>query len=154
MYRAVSLLVVLAHLGVASTPCVERVRGLDLPATGPQHAQSASAPTHQRAQHDAGHPDPSEHAHHRHPDQAAPADAAEVEPKLALVLHELRALCLCGCGKHSQSPGTTTSPRVGFALFPPGPARLLEAFPCVDAPAADRMPPPRADPLDHIPIFS
>jgi hypothetical protein len=155
MVRVASLLIVVAHLGVASTPCAEAMRGAGVPmrdANLAQHEHAAALPSN-HAVHHVGHPNPAEHAHHHHEIRPA-ADRAEVEPKVAVVLHELRAPCPCGCGEHTSSPGTTTSPRLGFALFPPEPVRLLETPPSVYAPAAYWMPTPRPDSFAHIPIFS
>ena len=154
MSRVVTLLIVLAHLGVASIPCFDAEGEGAVPvmagAHDSHHALVQPAPMDEAL---ADGRDVDAHAHHRHGDQAEP-QVAEVEPQRVVVLHELRASCLCGCSKRPDSPGTTTSSRLGFALLPPEPTRLIENLPLVDAPPRSRLPAPPADLLDHVPIYS
>jgi hypothetical protein len=131
MYRVVSLLVVLAHLGVASTPCFETGVGFDrLLASADRDSRLAAAPFTGQ----------DEHATH-------PAAAAAVKGAHA----ELRSTCICGGSKGTDSAGT--SPRLGFALIPADPAVLPDAVASVEAPATYGMPALLADPFDHVPIL-
>jgi len=169
MYRAISLLVVLAHLGVASTPCFESAAGLDPllaiggGGTGPAPVQSSEQD--ERFAHHAAAvaiegetkstADADPHAHHQHGDsmQAESEVMAEPDEEVTIALHELRAPCLCGCSRNNDSAGSTTSPRLGFALFPAAPELLPEVARSVDATAAYGMPAPLADSFDHVPIL-
>jgi hypothetical protein len=195
MYRAVSMLVVLAHFGVASTPCFETGSGLDpLLAAANRDTRSAAVQTagqderrdhhaapmavaapanaadHSRHAHHAAAPPAAEatpqvdeHAQHRHGASAhtEPVQAevvqAKAEPEMSsdedVAVAELRAPCMCGCGKGADSPGTTSSPRLGFALFPSSPVLLPDAPASAEAPAVYRMPALLADSFDHVPIL-
>lgn len=153
MYRAFSLLVVLAHLSVASTPCFEtEYAQTQLSMTGDWSTHPAAAARGQEE------PQPAEHAHHRSTDEHAHHQQGDHPShsvaEARVVLHELRAPCMCGCGSKSQSPGATTSLRLGFALFPAKSPSLATAESPLGVPATIRLPAPLADSLDHVPIFS
>ena len=161
MFRAISLMVVLAHLGVAVAPPCEAEFGPErLPLLAMTDGQS---PHHAFAQAVEEEARPSEHAHHKHGargDESSPAPAQapdEVETATTatgVIGIVIRAVCLCGCSTNTNSPGTTTSPRLGFALFPPPPPRLSERGPSVDLQRATPVPAPLGDALDHVPIFA
>lgn len=156
MFRAVALMVLLAHLGVAMAPRCEAGFGPErfstLATTDGPAAHHASAPLVEEKTRRIG------HAHHHHGDDSSHAAAqprTEVEAATAtrVIRTTFRAVCLCGCSTNTNSPGTTTSPRLGFALFPPVPPRLVEAEPVVDVQRVTPVPAPLADALDHIPIL-
>ena len=161
MFRAVSLMVVLAHLGVAVAPPCEAKFGPErLPALAMTDGQSTHhafpPPVEEETR-------PAEHAHHQHGAQGdessdAPTqapDEVETAPTATRVIGiVVRAVCLCGCSSNTNAPGTTTSPRLGFALFPPPPPRLSERGPSVDLQRATPEPAPLGDALDHVPIFA
>jgi len=171
MPRVVSLLVVLAHLGVASIPCIEAEAGLEmLISSGTRQDHSLSAPAVAKIAHNAPeHATTSDarHGGHHQPAQPATKNAAHngnqhatmqhgrsQQTNVDVVLVEMRAPCLCGCSKSANSPGTTSSPRLGFALFPPKPASLPELAPSSRAAEIGPMPSPLADVLEHVPIIS
>jgi hypothetical protein len=154
MFRAVSLIVVLAHLGVAMAPPCEANFGSErLPMSAMTDGQSThhafAPPVEEETR-------PAELAHHQHGDHGPTQAPAEVETAMtatrviSIVVH---AVCLCGCSTNTNSPGTTTSPRLGFALFPPAPPRLGEPEPSVDVQWATPVPAPLPDALDHVPIL-
>ena len=161
MFRAISLMVVLAHLGVATAPPCEAAfepeRLLMLAMSDGQSTHHAFAPAVEEETR------PAEHAHHQHGDHgddsshATDQGPAKVEAATAatrVIGTVFRAVCLCGCSTNTNSPGTTTSPRLGFALFPPAPPRLGEPEPSVDVQWATPVPAPLPDALDHVPIFA
>jgi hypothetical protein len=131
-------MVVLAHLAVASTPCFETELEVA------RLAEAGVLATH----HAPAQPVRAEPAAAAAP--AAPAVAADAR----VVPHQLHTLCLCGCSSNSQTPGTTTSARLGFALLPADAPVLAEAEPAVGVRASIPLPVPVADALDHVPIFS
>ena len=162
MFRAVSLMVVLAHLGVAVAPPCETEFGSErlpvLAMTDGQSAHHVFAPAVEQETR------ATQHAHHQHGaqgDDSSHVPAAqghdEVETTMTatgVIGIVVRAVCLCGCSTNTNSPGTTTSPRLGFALFPPPPPRLGEPQPSVDVQWATPVPAPLPDGLDHVPIFA
>lgn len=161
MFRAISLMVVLAHLGVAMAPPCEAEFGPErlpmLAMTDGRSAHHAFAPAVEEETR------PTEHAHHQHgargdesshaPTQA-PDEIETATTATGVIGIVVRAVCLCGCSTNTSSPGTTTSPRLGFALFPPAPPRLGEGEPFVDVQWATPVPAPLPDALDHVPIFA
>ncbi len=161
MFRAVSLMIVLAHLGVAmAPPCEAKIGSERLPMlamTDDQSTHHAFPPPIENETR------PAEHKHHQHGAQGdessdAPTqapDEVETAPTATRVIGiVVRAVCLCGCSTNTNSPGTATSPRLGFALFPPAPPRLGEREPSVDVQWATPVPAPLPDALDHVPIFA
>jgi hypothetical protein len=164
MFRAISLMVVLAHLGVAMAPPCEAKLGPErlpmLAMTDDQSMHHAFAPPVEEETRPAGHAH-HQHAHHQNSDHAddsshaaaqAPAEVA-LSTATRVIRAAFRAVCLCGCSTNTNSPGTTTSPRLGFALFPPAPPRLGEPEPSVDVQWATPVPAPLPDALDHVPIL-
>jgi len=155
MQRAVSLLIVLAHVCVITIPCFDADLGLDTfqtralpqphavvqqPApSASHHAHHSPAPASAHAQHGGGH----------HRNLATPS-----KPHVKVAGLELRAQCKCGCSKTTNSTGTTTSPRVGFALLAPEPIRFAERVPSFDVASTRRWPVPIASAFDHVPILS
>jgi hypothetical protein len=171
MLRAVSFLVVLAHLSVASIPCVGAgtAEKTPIPVGASQiHHPPAAQPLQPVAKnahpdhHDSDTPNsPAQHAaaggdrnHADHTDHAAAREdlRAQIATDAESVLAELHAPCPCGCSKSTNSPGTTSSPRLGFVLFPPRPIPLPEATPSFIVAEVDPMPAAPEAPLDHIPI--
>ena len=156
MLRALAMLVVLTHLGVASAPCCDA--GFESPRLLVFALPDAQAARHPPAPSVEEETRPAEHAHHRHGHDASHA-ATQARANVAsareaqLTRIEIRAICLCGCSTNTNSPGTTTSPRLGFALFPSAPPRLVEAEPSIGV--QREIPPPTAvpDTLDHVPIL-
>lgn len=162
MFRAVSLMVVLAHLSVAMAPPCEA-------SLGPEQLPTILAVSEGHAMHQALAPPvveeparPAEHAHHQHGDRGersshspaqAPAEVETATTATGVIGIVVRAVCLCGCSTNTNSPGTTTSPRLGFALFPPTPPRLGEPLLSVDVQWATPIPAPLPDALDHVPIL-
>ena len=112
------------------------------------HRQQTTA-IHQDDPHADHESPPAQDAHHRH------ANAHSPEPK-AVEAHpyELRAPCLCGCTKAGGVSTSASSPRIGFALFPPKPAPLPEITPRPSEVAGKVMPGRLPDSLDHVPIPS
>jgi hypothetical protein len=166
MYRILSLMVALAHVGVASIPCVEvEIVSAQPAAIGGRATHSMPAEAAQESAHAGGHAShrhPAEHAqavqdrHAAHASHAV-ADApsnAEVTPRVAAAAHELRAPCLCGCSQRSNSASTTTPQPPSFAPFPPEPPRLVAAIPTVDERAPGPWPVSPVDPPEHVPIAS
>lgn len=92
------------------------------------------------------------HAHHDHGDRPDAGVASPPDSEVAGL--QLRAKCTCGCSKGAASAGTTTSPRVGFALLSAPPERLLEIAPPFDVWLIERVPASQADAFDHVPILS
>jgi len=160
MFRAVSLMVVLAHLGVAMAPPCEAKFGPErLPMLAMTDGQSTHhsfpPPVEEETR-------PAEHAHHQHGDHGdesshasaqAPAEVEAATTATRVISIVVRAVCLCGCSTNTNAPGTTTSPRLGFALFPPPPPRLSERESFVDVQWATPVPAPLGDALDHVPIL-
>lgn len=161
MFRAVSLMVVLAHLGVTmAQPCEAKF--------GPERRPNPAMTDDQSMHHAVASPvveaetRSAEHAHHQHGDHGeesfhasaqVPAEVEAATTATRVISIVVRAVCLCGCSTNTNSPGTTTSPRLGFALFPPAPPRLGEAEPSVDVQRATPVPAPLPDALDHVPIL-
>ena len=141
MLRTLAFLVILTHLSVVSIPCVGTGSEVDVATskgTPPSHHHAALGMDHDHAD--------------RRGVEMTPASSSMAAK--AVVPPELRAPCLCGCSESSNLPGTTTSSRLGFALFPPRPTPLPEPIPSQTAAEIDLMPVPVADPLDHVPIPS
>jgi len=118
------------------------------------HGQDASPPPVAAVD---GHPSPAPeaaHAHHHAGHQSEPATVSKPWPEPAVADLQLRAPCMCGCGEGANSAGTTTSPRIGFALLSPDPQRLPEVTHSFGWPTVDRVPVPLSDAFDHVPIFS
>ncbi len=112
------------------------------------HRQQTTA-IHQDDPHADHESPPAEDAHHRHASNHPPElEAVEVHP------YELRAPCLCGCTKAGGVSTSPSSPRIGFALFPPKPAPLPEITPRPSEVAGKVMPGRLPDSLDHVPIPS
>ncbi|MCP4037490.1 MAG: hypothetical protein GY733_11180 [bacterium] len=161
MHRAISLFVVLAHFAVVSTPCFEaessRLQPPSVAATRATHPVPA-VQVEAKAQH-AHHriEDARAHAHHGG-DSSGTVREATAEIEIATdtreVAHQLRALCLCGCDKNADSPGTTSSPRLGFALMPTDAPGLTEATPPHGTTSIPPVPAPLAKVFDHVPIPS
>ena len=161
MFRAVALMVVLAHLGVTSAPGCETEFGPErLPILAMTAMTDGHAMHHASEQPVAEATRPVERAHHHGDDSshaATPPTPASAEGEAAtatrVIRNVLRAVCLCGCSKNTNSPGTTTSPRLGFALFPSAPPRLVEVELSVDVDRATPAPGLLADAFDHVPIL-
>ncbi len=124
------LLVAVAHLGVVAIPC----------ATGEVVARVAAAVDHQR-DHSRHHGASTQHAH------SGDVVAEQAPARLAL-----SAPCLCGCDKPGPVATPTSSPRIGFALFPAKPAEFPAAEPTHHSGSVDVMPELIPHPLEHIPI--
>jgi hypothetical protein len=114
------------------------------------HADHRGAPVNTPNAHPESSPRRADdHAHHRHAANHSPQpQAVEAHP------YELRAPCLCGCTKSGTTSTTPSSPRIGFALFPPKPLQLPEIAPRPDEVADALLPGPLPDSLDHVPIPS
>jgi hypothetical protein len=161
MFRAISLIVVLVHLGVAVAPPCEAKYGPErLPMLAMTDGQSTHHAFRPPVEEETR---PAESAHHQHGHHGhesshalnrAPAEVEAATTARRVINIVVRAVCLCGCSTNTNAPGTTTSPRLGFALFPPAPPRLGEPEPFVDVPWATPVPAPLPDVLDHVPIFA
>jgi len=166
MQRLVSLMVVLAHLGVATVPCAEAATtAAKRTVIGGRASHHLPASPGAEGAHTGGHAStarehPAEHAHAQHggaSPQAAEGHAphdAEATPRVRGDQPELRAPCLCGCSKRSNSPGTTTPQPPSFAPPAPDPPRLVIAIPPVGEAAPAPWPISPADVIDHVPIVS
>ncbi len=156
MFRALALMVVLTHLGVVSAPyCDAGFESQRFPILALSDAQTVHHPSTPSVEDETR---PAEHAHHQHGHDASHAVAqprAEIEAarEVRVIRTEIRAVCLCGCSTNTNSPGTTTSPRLGFALFPSAPPRLLEAEPPTGLQRETPFPAVVPDTLDHVPIL-
>ena len=154
MFRVLAMMVVLTHLGVTSVPsCDAGFEPSRLPVFALSDAQAPHHPPPPLVEEETR---PAEHEHHHHDASHATAQAradVEAEREAQLIRSEIRPVCLCGCSTNTNSPGTTTSPRLGFALFPPAPPRFVEAEPSIGV--QREIPPPTAvpDTLDHVPIL-
>jgi hypothetical protein len=190
MQRLLSLMIVLAHLGVASIPCVETDTttasmtatataqratnggraGHSLPAsTVEEHAgghEMAEHPTEHASKHATKHVTKhanghahGEDAHAEHGGTSSHAKAAEpnhahAKPQARHVQLGVRAPCLCGCNKTSNSPGTTTPQPPSFAPFEPESSLFVVAIPPIGESAPGPWPEAPPDVLDPIPILS
>jgi len=163
MDRFLSLMVVLAHLGVASIPCVESELGPMPGAMARELAMhpmpDAAARESATAEEHANHAQPAEHAqpgHDRHPAHAPPKTTSHAEaiPRVKLAGYELRAPCFCGCSQRWRNASTTTPPPPSLAILPVEPARLLAVISTVAERAPDAWPASPAETPEPIPIPS
>jgi hypothetical protein len=159
MFRALALMVVLTHLGVVSAPCCDaRFEPDRFSILARSDAQVAHHPPAPPVEEETRPAEPA-HDHHVHDGRdashATTQARANVEApgEAQLTRTEIRAVCLCGCSTNTNSPGTTTSPRLGFALFPPAPPRLVEAEPSTGVQLEIPLPAAVPDTLDHVPIL-
>ena len=166
MHRLLSLMVVLAHLGVASVPCVEvEITSVQRAVIGggATHSlpvaparDSAHAGGHGRHAHPAEHARAAHDGHSSHSSHAAADVPSKVEAtsRMGLAEHELRAPCLCGCSQRSNRASTTTPQPPAFAPLPAEPPRLVVVVPPVVEGAPSPWPRLRLDPPEHVPIAS
>jgi len=176
MHRLLSLMIVLAHLGVASIPCVEievasSMQRLTIGGRATHSMpsvparKSADAGGHTSQAHPAGHAQGAHASHASHAAAATPhtADAAsamagpsaaEATSHGVVAESELSAPCRCGCSERSNAASTTTPQPPTFAPLPPEAPRLVLTIRPVVEPAPGPWPRSIIDPPEHVPIAS